>query len=84
MTTQRKFDPVGFCDEALKVSFDGCDLDGGSVQEMAEKYGLVERVTMTERCGDTCICSEMDDFPLDCYRYTDAFKAAVPRLGDEK
>ena len=77
--TERKLDTTGFCREALAVAFDGCDLDGGSIQDMAEKYGLVEEVKMTERCGESCICAEMDDFPLTCYRYTEAFKALLPR-----
>lgn len=46
------------------------DLDGGWIQDKAEKLGLLVRVTVTEPCGDDCRCAEYDDFPMECLRYS--------------
>jgi len=54
-----------------------CDLDGGFLQDMAEKYGLLERVSVTEPCGENCACQEWDDFPQECLRYPAAIKAMI-------
>ncbi|MCS6287732.1 MAG: hypothetical protein H8K10_02000 [Nitrospira sp.] len=46
----------------------GCDLDGGGVQDQAEQLGLLERVTVTEPCGEACVCAEYSSFPQICLR----------------
>ena len=50
----------------------GCDeigdIDGGDLQEIAHKHGLLLEFTVTEPCGDTCVCAESGDFPATCYR----------------
>jgi hypothetical protein len=51
------------------------DLDGGWLQDTAVKCGLLKRVEATESCGDSCRCVEFDDFPTNCYRYTEAAHA---------
>jgi hypothetical protein len=38
------------------------------VQELAVNQGVLVEVTVTEPCGDNCMCAEVSDFPLTCYR----------------
>lgn len=59
-----------FAREILHEWYDTTDLDGGTLQEMAERHGLLEPHTVTESCGDHCGCAEMGDFPTQCYRMT--------------
>lgn len=49
----------------------GSDLDGGSAQDKAEELGLLIRVSVTEPCGDQCVCAEYGDFPQECLRMID-------------
>lgn len=45
----------------------GC-LDGGDIQDLAFKHGLLEKVQRNEPCGDHCSCADFgSDFPTDCY-----------------
>jgi hypothetical protein len=44
----------------------GSDIDGGWLQDKAEEFGLLKRVTVTEPCGEICSCAEYDDFPQEC------------------
>jgi hypothetical protein len=48
-----------------------CDqIDGGDLQEHAEKLGLIEKTTVTEPCCENCACADVwDEFPVECYRY---------------
>lgn len=47
------------------------DLDGGWLQDEAERCGLLERVTVAKPCHpEFCRCAEYDDFPQHCLRYT--------------
>lgn len=46
----------------------GCDLDGGAVQDKAEQLGLLERVRVTEPCGEACLCVDYSSFPQICLR----------------
>ncbi|SEG13859.1 hypothetical protein [Marinobacterium lutimaris] len=60
-----------FTDEMLSISWQGGDAGGDTIQELAEKHGLIKAVTRTERCDDEyCACAEISDFPLTCYRKT--------------
>ena len=45
-----------------------CDIDGGTIQEIAEQERLLIKVRVTESCGDDCHCAEWSDFPQDCLR----------------
>lgn len=59
------------------------DKDGGTLEEWAEECGLLERVTIAERCGEDCSCAEYygyDGFPVQCLRPT---KALSPVAGGE-
>ena len=49
------------------------DLDGGSLQEIATKHGLLTPEVRNERCGESCGCAEYataDEFAsgVECYR----------------
>lgn len=46
------------------------DVDGGTIQEMAVKHGLLEARRVTAPCGDCCVCAEEGDFPRECYFYS--------------
>ena len=64
----------------LAQSRDGFgDVDAGSLQDEAERLGVLERVHVTEPCGENCACAEIDDFPQECLRPTDA-AATIMRL----
>lgn len=57
-----------FANEIINHASDGMDLDGGEIQEIAVKHGLLYPITVNSKCGDNCPCSEVSDFPLTCYR----------------
>ncbi len=52
------------------------DLDGGWIQDEAEKLGLLVRVEVVSSCGDSCNCA-YKDFPQDCLRYSPEVEALV-------
>lgn len=54
-----------------KSAFEGCDLDGGDVQDEAVRLGLLRQVRATEPCGEVCACF---DFPQTCHRFADFMK----------
>lgn len=53
------------------------DVDGGTLQDAAEKYALLQAVEVTEACGEGCNCAGYGDFPQTCYRPTDTMKRAM-------
>lgn len=55
------------------------DLDGGWIQDRAEKLGLLVCVPVTEPCGDECRCAEYGAFPQDCLRYSAEVSAAISK-----
>ncbi len=57
-----------FANEILSHTFEGCDLDGGEVQEIAVKHGLLMPITVNSKCGENCRCAEFSEFPLTCYK----------------
>jgi len=61
---------IDFIDEVLEIGFEGGDLDGGDIQALAERHGLLRPVTVKEPCGEGCVCREYNDFPCRCYRKT--------------
>lgn len=44
------------------------DVDGGSIQDAAERHGVLVAVRVTEPCGEYCRCVDYADFPMECYR----------------
>lgn len=57
-----------FANAMIDIALEGCDADGGHIQELAIKHGLLKPEQRTERCGDTCSCAEYADFPVECFR----------------
>jgi hypothetical protein len=55
---------------------DSGNLDGGELQDLGEKYGLLTPTIVTQACGETCDCAEWADFPQTCYRRSDLIKRA--------
>lgn len=52
------------------------DLDGGTLQEIAEEHGVLVLHRVTEPCSeDACVCAEYGDWPVDCYRLNPALEA---------
>src|SRR6185437_12473237 len=43
--------------------------DGGDLQDLGVKHGLLVPIEATEPCGEACVCVEYDDFPQTCYRF---------------
>jgi hypothetical protein len=56
--------------QAVMLSWPDHDVDGGDLQEIAERHSLIVPVEVTEPCSDNCPCAEVDSFPLTCYRKT--------------
>ena len=44
----------GFADEIFQAAWDAYTLDGGDIQEIGVRFGLLKEVTRTERCADDC------------------------------
>lgn len=57
-----------FANAMIDIALEGADADGGHIQELAIKHGLLKPEQRTERCGDTCSCAEYADFPVECFR----------------
>lgn len=47
------------------------DVDGGALQDYAEKHGLIVPQEAIESCGDDCVCADYGQFPMTCYRKTE-------------
>lgn len=48
--------------------------DGGTLQDIAEKHGVLLPHAVTEPCGEHCACAEYADFPTTCYRMNPAIE----------
>lgn len=60
-----------FVNAMLEASWDGLDADGGDIQDLAEKFGLIKLVKVWSPCGENCRCASYEfDFPVECYRKT--------------
>lgn len=61
----------GFARAVMEAHRDGFgDVDGGFIQDMGEKFGLLHNVPVTEPCGEECNCAEYGEFPQNCLRTT--------------
>lgn len=47
------------------------DVDGGTLQELGEKAGVLVRRQVQEACGDDCACAGNTTFPTDCFYVPD-------------
>ena len=64
-----------FASEMIAAAFEGGSFDGGDIQDIAVKHGLLQIEQRTEECGEVCACREYG-FPAECYRKTDLLKPA--------
>lgn len=58
-----------FAVEMINASFEGGSFDGGDIQDIAVKHGLLRIEQREEECGERCACREYG-FPAECYRKT--------------
>lgn len=58
-----------FADEAVSAAYEGGSFEGGDIQDMAVKHGLLRIESRSEECGEACACREYG-FPAECYRKT--------------
>lgn len=59
---------IAFVKDVFAKVHDGHDLDGGEIQDLGVKHGLLQEVVVTKPCGDMCNCDDATDFPTTCYR----------------
>lgn len=59
-----------FANELISASFEGGSFEGGDIQDIGVKHGLLRIEQRTEECGEVCACREYG-FPAECYRKTD-------------
>jgi len=74
-----------FADHIINGMFEGGNWDGGDVQELAVKYGLLKPETMQGPCNldGACQCAQNSaEFPSTCYRKT--YVAAMAAQQSEK
>lgn len=64
-----------FAKECLQVAFEGCGLDGGDIQDLAVKHGLIEQVAFdpSKHYDPEGVTEDGDQW----FAYTDGFKAAL-------
>ncbi|MCF7545315.1 hypothetical protein [Pseudomonas petrae] len=70
-------EPVGlraFANDMISAAYEGGSFDGGDIQNIAVKHGLLRIEQRVEACGEHCACSEYG-FPAECYRRADILKA---------
>lgn len=58
-----------FANEMISAAFEGGSFDGGDIQDIAVKHGLMRIETRDKSCGEACVCAEYG-FPAQCYRKT--------------
>jgi hypothetical protein len=59
--------------------WDYVEPDGGDLQDLAEKCGIIVPVKVTEPCVEEgCKCVANDDFPTTCYRFVSEQAATSP------
>lgn len=60
-----------FASKVVEQCLDGCDVDGGDVQDWAVEAGLLIPTEVNDACGEYCSCAEWG-FPTTCYKYCEA------------
>lgn len=65
-----------FAVEMVNASFEGGSFDGGDIQDIAVKHGLLRIEQREDECGEACGCREYG-FPAECYRKTPILDAAA-------
>ncbi|MFK3971055.1 DUF3850 domain-containing protein [Pseudomonas sp. NPDC087358] len=64
-----------FAKEIITAAYDGVSYDGGDIQDIAVKHGLLRSERHTAPCGEHCACSEYG-FPTVCLRRTELLNPA--------
>lgn len=57
----------GFARHVLAAVESG-SIDADRLRAAAVRFGLAEEITMTQRCGATCACAMLFDFPVRCVK----------------
>ncbi len=65
-----------FADEIVSAAYEGGSFEGGDIQDMAVKHGLLRIESRAEECGEACACREYG-FPAECYRKTGVLSASA-------
>ncbi|MGY2157127.1 hypothetical protein [Pseudomonas tolaasii] len=76
-----------FAVEMINASFEGGSFDGGDIQDIGVKHGLLRIEQREEECGEGCACREYG-FPAECYRKAPLLRAqseevATPSANNE-
>jgi len=59
--------------ELAQVCWEGGSLDGGELQDLLVKHGVLVETTVEKPCSEWCNCQHNDAvFPTTCYRLKDA------------
>lgn len=63
----------------VDAALEDCNVDGGTIQEIAHQYGLLTKREMKGPCSEPeegyCACALVSGFPVECYQPTDALIA---------
>jgi hypothetical protein len=59
--------------ELAQICWEGGSLDGGKLQDLLVKHGVLVEATVEKPCSEYCNCEYYDAvFPTTCYRLKDA------------
>lgn len=58
---------AAFAIDLIDGALQGGNFDGGEIQALGVKHGLLQVEHRTESCGEHCACAEFG-FPSECYR----------------
>lgn len=50
------------------------DVDAATLESLAEKHGVLERRQVTEPCGESCVCAQVDNIPGQCLFVPDSIQ----------
>lgn len=65
-----------FANEIISAAYEGGSFEGGDIQDVAVKHGLLRIESRAEECGEACACREYG-FPAECYRKTALLSASA-------
>jgi len=63
-----------FANEIISAAYEGVSYDGGDIQDIAVKHGLLRAERDVDPCSAHCACIEYG-FPTACLRRTDLLNA---------
>ena len=67
---------LAFANEMVNAAYEGGSFEGGEIQDIAVKHGLMRIEQRDDECGDACACREYG-FPAECYRKSDLLSVEV-------